>query len=366
MAENGGGDAALRAQRERIDAIDAELLQLFNERAGLAQAVAEIKRADGASDGAFYRPEREARILREVRANNAGPLPDEAVVRLFREVMSECLALERPLTVAFLGPEGTFTEAAALKHFGHAVSTTPQTAIPEVFREVAAGSAHFGVVPVENSTEGVVTHTLDTLVRTPLAICGEVSLRIHQQLLSTAETPAAVTRVYSHAQSLAQCREWLDAHLPDAERVAVASNAEAAQRAAEEAGAAAIASAAAAERYALPVLAGNIEDEPDNTTRFLVLGPEDSAPSGTDKTTLVVSSPNKVGTLHGLLAPLARHGINLTRVESRPSRQGVWAYLFYLDIEGHRADPVVAAALGELEAEASFFRVLGSYPRAAT
>ncbi|MFO8156358.1 MAG: prephenate dehydratase [Pseudomonadota bacterium] len=366
MAGNGGGEAALSAQRARIDAIDAELLQLFNERAALAQKVAEIKRADGASDGAFYRPEREARILREVRDGNAGPLSDEAVVRLFREVMSECLALERPQTVAYLGPEGTFTEAAALKHFGHAVSTTPQTAIPEVFREVAAGAAHFGVVPVENSTEGVVTHTLDTLVRTPLAICGEVILRIHQQLLARVDTLAAVRRVYSHAQSLAQCREWLDTHLAGAERVAVTSNAEAARLAATEDGAAAIASAAAGEHYGVPVLAGNIEDEPDNTTRFLVLGPEDSAPSGADKTTLVVSSPNKVGTLHGLLAPLARHGINLTRVESRPSRQGVWAYLFYLDIEGHRDDPVVARALAELEADASFFRILGSYPRAAT
>ena len=366
MGDRNAQPDPLKAQRARIDAIDAELQQLINERAALAQAIAEIKRAEGVEDSAFYRPEREAQILREVRDRNTGPLPADEMVRLFREVMSACLALERPLTVAFLGPEGTFTQAAALKHFGHSVTTTALASIPEVFREVAAGSAHFGVVPVENSTEGMVTHTLDAMARAPLAICGEVILRIHHQLMGRAESLEPITRIYSHPQSLAQCREWLDAHLPAAERVGVASNAEAARRAAEEEGGAAIASAAAAERYELPVLAANIEDEPDNTTRFLILGPEGSAASGADKTTLVVSGPNRVGSLHGLLAPLARHGINLTRVESRPSRQGVWAYLFYLDIEGHQDEPTVAAALAELEAEASFFRILGSYPRAAT
>ncbi|SFD07662.1 chorismate mutase [Thiohalospira halophila DSM 15071] len=364
MADDNGN---LEGRRQRIDAIDAELQALLNERARLAGEIAEIKRAEGVGEAGFYRPEREAQVLRSVRERNQGPLPDDEVVRLFREIMSACLALERPLTVAFLGPEGTFTEAALDRHFGQSVARAPMGSIGEVFREVEAGTAHYGVVPVENSTEGVVTHTLDRFVRSPLAICGEVVLRIHQQLLARPGADlAGIQRVYSHQQSLAQCREWLDTHLPEAERVAMASNAEAARQAADEEGAAAIAAAAAADHYELAVLAANIEDEPDNTTRFLVIGPEEAGPSGADKTTLVVSGRNRSGTLQALLAPVAAHGLNLTRVESRPSRQAVWEYLFFLDIEGHRQDPAVAAALAELEAEASFYRILGSYPQAAT
>ncbi len=354
----------LNRLRERIDELDARLLALLNERARLAQAVGEAKRAQGEGDDGFYRPDREARILRRVKHDNPGPLPDETVARLFRELMSACLALELPLQVAFLGPEGTFTQAAALKHFGHAVRTRPVGAIDEVFREVEAGAAHYGVVPVENSTEGVVTHTLDRFMASPLKICGEVVLRIHHQLLSRAGSLEAVRRVYAHQQALAQCREWLGAHLVGVERVSVSSNAEAARLAAEDPEAAAIASEAAAEIYELEILAANIEDEPDNTTRFLVIGARDAGPTGADKTSLLLSTQNRPGALYRLLAPLERHGVSMTRIESRPSRRAPWDYVFFLDLEGHREDPPVAEALEALRGEAAMLRVLGSYPQA--
>ncbi len=350
--------------RARIDAVDERLLELFNERARLAQAVGEAKRAQGEGDDGFYRPDREAQILRRVQERNPGPLSGETVARLFRELMSACLALEQPLEVAFLGPEGTFTQAAAIKHFGHAVRTVPVGAIDEVFREVEAGAAHYGVVPVENSTEGVVTHTLDRFMVSPLKICGEVVLRIHHQLLSRAPDLGVVRRVYAHQQALAQCREWLTAHLAGVERVSVASNAEAARLAAEDAQAAAIASEAAAEIYGLDILVANIEDEPDNTTRFLVIGTRDAGPTGGDKTALMLSTQNRPGALYRLLAPLDRLGVSMTRIESRPSRRAPWDYVFFIDIEGHREDPPVAEALRELEAEAAMVRVLGSFPKA--
>ncbi|MGD1984726.1 MAG: prephenate dehydratase [Chromatiaceae bacterium] len=349
--------------RDRIDALDRQIQDLLNARAAAAQEVAQIKVATD-PDAVFYRPEREAQVLRSVKARNAGPLGDEAMTRLFREIMSECLALELPLRIAFLGPEGTFTQAAALKHFGHAVGTVPLAAISDVFQEVESGGCHYGVVPVENSTEGVVSHTLDMFLNSPLQICGEVTLRIHHNLLGMPSGLAGLKRVYSHQQSLAQCRGWLDRHLPTVERVAVGSNAEAARLAQGETGAAAIAGTTAAELYGLQVLAPNIEDEAGNTTRFLVIGQQAVPPSGSDKTSLLLSTRNEAGGLHRLLEPLARHGISMTRIESRPSRRGNWDYVFFVDIQGHREDPEVAAALDTLRSEAGMYKELGSYPNA--
>ncbi|WP_242469558.1 prephenate dehydratase [Rhabdochromatium marinum] len=353
----------LKAVRERIDATDAEILRLLSERARCAQEVAEIK-ATHAPQSHFYRPEREAEILRRIKSDNPGPLHDEEVARLFREIMSACLALEKPLSVAYLGPEGTFTQAAALKHFGHSVRTLPFGAIGDIFREVEAGACHFGVVPVENSTEGVVSHTLDTFMQSPLHIVGEVTLRIHHHLMSRASRLCDVRRVYSHQQSLAQCRAWLDRHLPQAERIPVGSNAEAARLATETTDTGAVAGEAAAEIYRLNLLANRIEDDPRNTSRFLIIGPEDAPPSGKDKTSLLLSCRNEAGGLYRLLTPLAEHTISMTRIESRPSRQGVWDYVFFVDLCGHRNDEQVAAALDQLRVSANLFKILGSYPEA--
>ena len=352
--------------RDRIDEIDRQIQDLLNARARAAQEVARIKQA---SDGAavFYRPEREAQVLRMVKERNSGPLGAETMARLFREIMSECLALELPLKIGFLGPEGTFTQAAALKHFGHAVTTVPMAAISDVFQEVESGSCHYGVVPVENSSEGVVSHTLDMFLNSPLKICGEVTLRIHHNLLGKLgknEDLGQLKVVYSHQQSLAQCRGWLDRHLPFVDRIAVGSNAEAARRAAEAGDTAAIAGTTAAEIYGLGVLAPNIEDDPGNTTRFLVIGQQAVPPSGDDKTSLLLSTRNEAGGLHRLLEPLAEHGISMTRIESRPSRRGNWDYVFFVDIVGHRDDPEVAGALAALRRQAGMFKELGSYPKA--
>lgn len=353
----------LKSIRDRIDALDLQIQKSINERASLAQEVAEVKLAEG-EKALFYRPEREAQILNLVKQRNQGPLSDEEMARLFREIVSACLALEQPMKIAFLGPEGTFTQAAALKHFGHSVNTVSMSAIDEVFREVEAGSADYGVVPVENSTEGVINHTLDMLLNSPLKICGEVELRIHHHLMSKLDDTGKIKRIYSHRQSLAQCREWLDSHLASVERVDVSSNAEAARLAAREEGAAAVAGETAAELYGLDILQANIEDQPNNTTRFLVLGHEAVPPSGDDKTSLLVSTRNQPGALFQLLEPLARNDVSMTRIESRPSRQGMWDYVFFVDIDGHREDEQVANALRELEKEASLFKVLGSFPKA--
>jgi chorismate mutase/prephenate dehydratase len=272
--------------------------------------------------------------------------------------------LEQPLKVAFLGPEGTFTQAAALKHFGRSVQTLSMASIPDVFREVEAGACHYGVVPVENSTEGVVSHTLDTFLNSPLRICGEVSLRINHHLLGREGDLAAVRKVYSHSQSLAQCRGWLDLHLPQAQRIAVGSNAEAARLAAQEAASAAIAGEAAAQIYGLSPLASNIEDEPGNTTRFLVIGKRDAAPSGDDKTSLMFTTENRAGGLHAMLSPFANNNISMTRIESRPSRRVQWDYIFFVDVDGHRQDENLRRALQELAQVAAHLKILGSYPKA--
>lgn len=353
----------LQVIRQRIDVLDEEILRLISERARCAQEVAAVKR-ESDPEAQFYRPEREAQVLRRILELNPGPLPGEEMARLFREIMSACLALEEPLTIAFLGPEGTFTQAAALKHFGHSVATCALASIDEVFREVESQTARFGVVPVENSTEGVVTHTLDRFMQSPLQVCGEVELRIHHHLLSRETASVAIERVYSHQQSFAQCREWLDANLPGAERITVSSNAEAARRASKEPHTAAIAGEAAAALYELGTLASNIEDFPDNTTRFLVIGRQAAEPSGQDKTSLMITTPNRPGSLFRVLEPFAREGVSLTRIESRPSHCVNWEYVFFVDIDGHQRDPKVAAALSVLKNEAEMLRVLGSYPRA--
>lgn len=351
--------AGLRAQ---IDALDERILRCLNERATLAQQVGVLKNHKDA-----YRPEREAQVLRRVKELNTGPLPSESVAFFFREIMSACLALETPISVAHLGPEGTFSEAAARKQFGHAATMISCNPIDEVFRRAESGAASFAVVPVENSTEGAIGKTLDLMVTTPLRICGEVLLRIHQHLLTkdSSATFASITRVYSHPQSFAQCDGWLQSHLPQAERIPASSNAEAARLAGMEATSAAIAGEAAQGRYGLHRLAQNIEDEPNNTTRFFVLGNHDTAPSGRDKTSLAMAVKNRPGAIHHLLTPMAEQGVSMSKLESRPSRTANWEYVFFVDLEGHQQDKNVALALKEVAERASFLKILGSYPVAA-
>ncbi len=370
-------DNKLDGIRKRIDSLDEQIQLLINKRAECAQDVAKIKQASLAKDADkdiskdtregdvnYYRAEREAAVLRDVLARNKGPLSNEEMARLFREIMSACLALEQPMKIAFLGPQGTFTQSASLKHFGHSVTTVPLGAIDEVFREVESGAAHYGVVPVENSTEGVINHTLDMFMDSSLSISGEVELRIHQHLLSNEKNIEGIKRVYSHQQSLAQCREWLDANMPNVEKISVTSNAEAARISKNEKHAAAIAGEIAAKIYQLSMLVENIEDDPDNTTRFLIVGRSNTKPSGQDKTSILLSTRNKPGALHKLLHIFAKHDISMTRIESRPSRRGMWDYVFFIDIEGHILDKSVASTISELSQETSILKVLGSYPRA--
>jgi len=359
------GNEQLVALRLRIDALDEKILELISERARCAQQVAKVKSQSEEAKAMFYRPEREAWVLKHIMELNQGPLGNEEMARLFREIMSSCLALEQTLKVAFLGPEGTFTQAAALKHFGHAVKSTPMAAIDEVFREVAAGAVNFGVVPVENSTEGAVNHTLDSFLEHDLVICGEVELRIHHHLLVGETTKTdRITRIYSHAQSLAQCRKWLDAHYPNVERVAVSSNADAAKRVKSEWNSAAIAGDMAANLYGLTTLFEKIEDRPDNSTRFLIIGNQPVPPTDDDKTSIIASMRNKPGALHELLLPFHANSVDLTRIETRPSRSGKWTYVFFIDFIGHHQDPLIKDVLEKIRSEAVALKVLGSYPKA--
>ncbi len=344
--------------REAIDALDEKIVALLNERAAHAVAVGKLK------NGAAYRPEREAQVLRRVAGANRGPLSDEALLRMFTEIVSGCRALEQPLAIAFLGPAGTFSEMALGKQFGASVEALPCASIDEVFRAAETGTARYAVVPVENSTEGAIGRTLDLLVSTPLKICAEVVLRVQQNLMAKSASIKAIRKVYSHPQSLAQCQGWLGQHLPGAERVPLASNAEAARVAAKERSAAAIGPEIAAERYKLKILARSIEDDAKNRTRFLVLGSHDAGPSGKDRTSLVMTTHNKPGSLHDLIASFSTYGVNMTRLESRPARTGQWEYYFYVDIEGHQQDPKIAQALAELRGKAPFVKIFGSYPAA--
>ena len=349
--------ADLSKLRIEIDALDEKILGVLSERASLARKVGSLK------TGQAYRPEREAEVLRRIQKLNEGPLPDEVIARLFREIMSACLALERPVTVAYLGPQGTFSERAAVKHFGEGGVTVPCASIDDVYRSVESGAADFGVVPVENSTEGAVGRSLDLMPQTPLKTCGEVLIRIHHHLMASDIAQfSAIQKVFSHGQSLAQCHEWLNANLPHAERVAVASNAEAARRASLEPFSAAVAGEMAAEHYKLTILSSNIEDEPNNTTRFLVLGNYEPKPTGKDKTSLVLSAANRAGAVYEMLTPFAQRGVSMSKFESRPSKVAVWEYLFFIDIDGHQDDANVAEAMDELRKIAGYVKVLGSYP----
>jgi chorismate mutase / prephenate dehydratase len=346
----------LKNIRARIDALDDRIVDLLGERAALAQDIGHAK------SGAKYRPEREAEVLRRVKARNRGPLPAPALTRRYTEIMSACRALEDGITVAYLGPQGTFSEEAAIRQFGSQSQLQACASIDDVFRQVEAGAVHYGVVPIENSTEGTITRTHDLLLATPLKICGEVLLAVHQCLMNKSGKATGVKKILSHSQSLAQCHEWLNQHYATARQVPVVSNAEAARMAAKDATAAAIASKTAAAVYGLKIIATNIEDEPQNTTRFLVIAAHDAGPSGQDKTSLVLSTRNVPGAIHSLLSPLAAHGVSMTRLESRPARTGRWEYVFYVDLEGHQQDANVAQALRELVEKAAFLKNLGSYP----
>lgn len=358
--ENADG---LSEVRKEIDQLDARIQSLISERARLALRVRASK---GLSTSAvdYYRPEREAEVLRGIIERNEGPLSNDEMLRLFREIMSSCLAQQEPLKIAYLGPEGTFTQQAVHKHFGHSVHALSHPSIDIVFEQVHCGEADFGVVPVENSTQGIVSHTLDMFLMSDLKICGEIELRVRQNLLTHAKSLAQIERVYSHEQSLSQCKTWLRANLPEVELIAVGSNGEAARRVRNAPEAAAIAGQSAAEIYSLPLLFSGIEDRPDNTTRFLVIGRHIFSPSGHDKTTLLLSGHEGPGLLYGLLEPLQKHSVNLTRIESRPSSVGKWQYVFFVDLLGHHQDDHVAAALKDLAQVSKLSRVLGSYPRA--
>lgn len=359
-------DPSLDTIRKDIDEVDAQIQALINQRAQLA---AQVRQAKGNLDeaSAYYRPDREAQVLRKVIERNQGVdqcLNDSVMLRVFREIMSACLAQQEPMRIAYLGPEGTFTQQAVYRQFGHSVSTIAQPSIEDVFLQVQAGEADFGVVPVENSTQGIVSHTLDMFLHSDIKIAAEVELRIHQHLLTHVKSLEQVQRVYAHQQSLAQCKHWLAANLPEAELIGVSSNAEAARRVRQMDDAAAIAGRHASEVYSLPVLFGNIEDHVDNTTRFLVLGRSLLPPSGDDKTTLLVAGSDGPGALFKMIEPLSRHGVNMSRIESRPSRQGRWDYVFFIDLDGHVDDEPLQRSMAELEAQARLVKVLGSYPRA--
>ncbi|MBL4682211.1 MAG: prephenate dehydratase [Pseudomonadales bacterium] len=366
--KNSDDQSQLLVLRDQIDSLDKKILGLVNERAKCALKVAEVKQKfSGDQAPIYYRPEREAQVLRNIAAMNPGPLANEKVIEVYRQIISACLALEEPLKVAYLGPEGTFTQLASQKQFGHGVLGSPMVTVDDVFREVASENCHYGVVPVENSSEGVISHTLDNFLNSSLQICGEVELRIHHNLMVAPGTGEEdITKIYSHQQTLGQCRRWLDGHLPRIPRINSTSNAEAAKRAQEEEGAAAIAGEIAAETYSLDILSKKIEDQSDNTTRFIIVGREEIGVSGNDKTSIMVSTHNQPGALYKLLEPFHRHGISLTSIETRPSKNGMWSYVFFIDFEGHREDENVQKVLNEVDADSLEIKMLGSYPRALT
>ncbi len=360
MAEARKPQQVLEQLRAEIDAIDDRILALLGERGRLTQQVGEWKRQVGSTQ--FYHPDREAKILRRVMAANPGPFTDEQIAWIFREIMSAGLALEESLQVAYLGPEGTFSQMAAQRHFGHSARLLPVPSIAEIFRQTDAGNAQFGIVPVENSTEGSVHQTLDLLLDYPLQICGELELRIVHNLLSAIPLQD-IRRVHVHYQTRAQCRQWLAQNLPQAELCDAPSNAEAARRAAQDSQGAAISTQTAAEIVGLPVLVQGIEDNPENSTRFWAIGKIATRPTGNDKTSIVLGGAHRAGALHSLLTPFAKAGISITRIESRPARWARWQYLFFLDFLGHQQDPQVQSTLAELQDNAAFLRVLGSYPK---
>lgn len=353
----------LAALRVQIDAIDADLLALLNRRASVAEQVGEVKKREGTP---FFRPDRVAQVIKKIQTANLGPLKSDHVAAVWREIMSACLALESPVRVAYLGPAGTFSEQAALQFFGASIEHVPCISIDEVFRATAAGSASYGVVPVENSTEGVVSRSLDLFLHSPLHIVGELSLMVRHHLLRTTPSLEDIEAVYAHPQALAQCQGWLNTHLPDVERRTAFSNAEGARLAATNPNWAGIASDRAATQFALHTAAHAIQDDAFNRTRFAVVCLPQTLPmpppSGKDCTSLVVSVPNKPGAVHDILMPLKAHGVSMTRFESRPARSGQWDYYFYIDLQGHPMDVKVNAALADLQQLCAFYKVLGAYP----
>ncbi|MFL2528637.1 MAG: prephenate dehydratase [Candidatus Azotimanducaceae bacterium] len=361
-------ELGLEELRERIDSLDERLLQLLNERAQCAQDIAKVKQIESVEEEpVFYRPEREAKVLRHLVERNSGPLTGEKVSQIFRQIMSACLALEQPLKIAYLGPEGTFTHIASRKNFGDSVLGLPMATQDEVFREVESESCNYGVVPVENSTEGFVSHTLDNFLESKLKICGEVELRVNHNLMVTERyCDLGIEKIYAHQQTLGQCRRWLDSNFPEVPKIAVTSNGEAARRIVDEKGAAAIAPDVCADIYNLQILSSSIEDFTDNTTRFIIIGRENVGASGTDKTSIMVSTKNEPGALYKLLGPFHRNGVSLTSIETRPSRVGVWSYVFFIDFEGHRDDPAVIEVLNDIDKDALEVKILGSYPKALT
>jgi chorismate mutase/prephenate dehydratase len=349
--------------RQDIDTVDRELLALLNRRAALAQEVGEIKKRQGTS---VFRPEREAQVIEGLKACNIGPLGSDSVAPIWREIMSACRALETPSRIAYLGPAGTFSEEAALGFFGSSIIRVPCVNIDDVFRTTTAGAADFGIVPVENSTEGVVARSLDLMLTTPLFIIGETNLYVRQNLLRKSDDLADIQAVVSHPQSLAQCQGWLHQHLPDVECRPASSNAEAARQASENPALAAIAGERAATEWGLHIVSPAIQDDPNNRTRFAILTHPHNHPSpassGHDCTSVVASVINRPGAVHDMLVPLKTHGVSMTRFESRPARSGQWEYYFYIDLQGHPDDPPVAQALQALRNTCSFFRLLGAYP----
>lgn len=367
MSEDQSGNAAARVDerlaelRRSIDAVDAQIVELISRRAGFALEVGEVKKL---VDAPVYRPEREAQIFAKLRTLNPGPLPDTSLEAVYREIISACRELERRMRVAYLGPAGTFSEQALWRHFGSGVDPVACATIDEVFRSTEAGTTDFGIVPVENSSEGAVNRSLDLFLQTSLRISGEVSLPVRHNLMSRSGSMDGVQRVCAHAQALAQCAGWLDRTYPELERVPVSSNAEGARLASVEPHTAAIAAEAAATRYGLQLVSLGIQDDPANRTRFVVVGHYDCGPSGNDQTSLILSVPDRAGAVHALIEPLARHGVSMKRFESRPARSGQWEYYFYIDLLGHRDDAPVAAALEDIRAIAAFCKIVGSYPRA--
>ena len=359
----GPTDPDLPALRAQIDAVDRQLLVLLNRRAGLALQVGELKKKEGS---VVFRPEREAEVIDGLKRDNAGPLKTESIAPIWREIMSACRALETPTRVAYLGPAGTFSELAALGFFGSSIARVPCPSIDEVFRATSSGAADFGVVPVENSTEGVIARSLDLLLTTPLVILGETSLKVEHNLLRRENSLDGITAVCAHPQAIAQCHGWLNERLPGVERRPVSSNAEGARLASLDASVAALASLHAASEYGLHVVAPAVQDDPHNRTRFAIVTDPQRHPrpraSGHDCTSLVVSVPNRPGAVHDILVPLKVHGVSMSRFESRPARSGQWEYYFYIDLQGHPDQPEVAAALEELRDVCAFFKLLGTYP----
>ena len=349
--------------RDNIDSLDNELLELLNKRAQQAVNISKEKQKSKDSDN-FYNPEREAQVIRRIKELNKGPLSEDNICRLYREIMSACLSLEAPLKVSYLGPEGTYTQLAAQNHFGSSVLSMPYSDVEEVFCSVEKRDTHYGVVPVENSTQGIVASTLDMFMRSNLRISGEIEISINHNILSKSNNLNEIKKIYAHPQSFSQCKEWLDKNLPKSEKINSSSNAEAALISSKENNSAAIASTVAAEIYQLQTLSKNIEDNRNNSTRFLVIGERDTEPSGNDKTSIIVSAKNNSGALYSLLEPLSKNNVSMTRIESRPSKHNNWEYIFYLDLIGHIKDKSLEKANEDIKREASLYRFLGSYPAA--